>query len=103
ARYFVQVPAGADLDPATGTNADGIGDYNYDAISGVEYVIDISRPAGERIVLLRHPDGADVADDDRFVLALNDFRRTGSGGYPHVAQAPVLHTGDTDIRELLVA
>ncbi|MEE6280788.1 bifunctional metallophosphatase/5'-nucleotidase [Georgenia sunbinii] len=103
ARYFVQVAPGAELDPATGTNADGIGDYNYDAISGVEYVIDISRPAGERIVLLRHRDGIDVADDDRFVLALNDFRRTGSGGYPHVAQAPVLHTGDTDIRELLVA
>lgn len=103
ARYFVQVEPGATFDPATGTNADGIGDYNYDAISGVEYVIDISRPAGERIVLLRHPDGTEVADDDGFVLALNDFRRTGSGGYPHVAQAPVLSTGNTDIRELLIA
>lgn len=101
ARYFVQVEPGAEFDPATGTNAEGIGDYNYDVLSGVDYVIDVSRPAGERIVLLEHPDGTPVADDDRFVLALNDFRRTGAGGYPYVAAAPVLYEGETDIRDLL--
>ena len=48
ARYFNQVEAGAEFDPATGTNAvypdrpDGVPDYNYDVISGLDYYIDIS-------------------------------------------------------------
>ncbi|MEE6272483.1 5'-nucleotidase C-terminal domain-containing protein [Georgenia sp. MJ206] len=101
ARYFVEVEEGAEFDPATGTNADGIGDYNYDTLSGVHYAIDVSRPVGERITGFTHPDGTPVADDDRFVLALNNFRQTGAGGYPHVADAPVRYTGETDIRDLL--
>ncbi|MFC4555481.1 bifunctional metallophosphatase/5'-nucleotidase [Georgenia faecalis] len=101
ARYYAQVEEGAPFDPATGTNAEGIGDYNYDVLSGVHYAIDVSQPAGQRVTAFTHPDGTPVADDDRFVLALNNFRQTGAGGYPHVADAPVLYTGQDDIRDLL--
>lgn len=103
ARYFAQVERGGRFDPATGTNAEGIGDYSYDALSGVRYAIDLSQDPGSRITGLAHPDGTPVAADDRFVLALNNFRHTGAGGYPHVADAPTLYTGDVDIRELLTA
>ncbi len=101
ARYYTGVDSGASFDPATVTNAGGTPDYQYDIAAGVNYTIDISKPEGERITALQLLDGTPIADDDRFILALNNFRNTGSGGYPHVADAPVVYTGDTDIRALL--
>ncbi|MFC7403722.1 5'-nucleotidase C-terminal domain-containing protein [Georgenia alba] len=108
ARYFVQTDVGAEFDPESGTNAvyddrpEGVPDYNYDAISGLEYVIDVSRPVGERIVALSHPDGGEVADDDVFVMAINNYRQSGGGAFPHVADAPVVYDELLEIRQLLV-
>ncbi|PPH75141.1 MULTISPECIES: bifunctional UDP-sugar hydrolase/5'-nucleotidase [unclassified Rathayibacter] len=108
ARYFVQTAEGAVFDPETGTNAttedrpDGIPDYNYDAISGLDYVIDVSQPAGSRIRGLAHADGTPVADDDRFVMAVNNYRQSGGGAYPAVAQAPLVYDERLEIRQLLI-
>lgn len=88
ARYFRQVEPGADFDPAAVTNAEDTGagrdipDYNYDAITGVDYDINISRPLGERIENLRYADGTPVGEDDEFVLAINNYRQSGGGGFP---------------------
>ena len=108
ARYFVQVEEGAEFDPETGTNAvypdrpTGVPDYNYDAISGLDYTIDISKPVGERILGLSHPDGTPVAADDRFVLAVNNYRQSGGGAFPHVAAAPLVYDELQEIRQLLI-
>ncbi|GMA28268.1 bifunctional metallophosphatase/5'-nucleotidase [Arenivirga flava] len=108
ARYFVQTEEGADFDPATGTNAaypdrpEGVPDYNYDALSGVDYTIDVSREVGDRIQGLTHPDGTAVADDDEFVLAVNNYRQSGGGAFPHVADAPVVYDELQEIRQLLI-
>lgn len=108
ARYFVQTEVGAEFDPATGTNAvyddrpEGVPDYNYDAITGLDYVIDVSQPVGSRIVGLAHPDGTPVADDDVFVMAVNNYRQSGGGGFPHVAAAPVVYDERLEIRQLLI-
>ncbi|MFT3944382.1 MAG: 5'-nucleotidase C-terminal domain-containing protein [Ancrocorticia sp.] len=101
ARYYAHVDSGAEFDGAAITNAGGTPDYLYDMLAGVNYVIDVSRPLGERITKLQYPDGKLIGDDDRFILAVNDFRQTGAGGYPHVADAPVVYSGDADIRALL--
>ncbi|MFC7430056.1 MULTISPECIES: bifunctional metallophosphatase/5'-nucleotidase [unclassified Agrococcus] len=108
ARYFVQTEVGAEFDPETGTNAaypdrpEGVPDYNYDAITGLDYVIDVSQPVGSRIVGLAHPDGTPVADDDVFVMAVNNYRQSGGGGFPHVAAAPVVYDERLEIRQLLI-
>ncbi|WP_228760037.1 bifunctional UDP-sugar hydrolase/5'-nucleotidase [Pseudactinotalea sp. HY158] len=108
ASYFVQVPVGADFDPATGTNAptdhypDGMPDYAYDAIAGVDYYIDISQDVGERITDLRYPDGTPVGDDDTFILALNNYRQSGGAGFPHVADAEIVYDGQQQIRQMLI-
>jgi len=108
ARYFVQVAEGAVFDPATGTNAvypavpQGIPDYNYDAISGVDYVIDISKPVGSRIVSLAYADGSPIGDADPFVLAVNNYRQSGGGAYPAVAAAPLVYDERLEIRQLLI-
>lgn len=51
--------------------------YHFDVIHGINYVIDISRPPGERIVELRF-NGADVDAGQQFIVATNNYR-TGSG------------------------
>ncbi|PFG29999.1 bifunctional metallophosphatase/5'-nucleotidase [Paramicrobacterium agarici] len=108
ARYFVQTEPGAEFDPATGTNAvypdrpDGVPDYNYDVLTGLSYTIDISQPVGERILDLAHPDGTPVAADDTFVLAVNNYRQSGGGAFPNVADAPVVYDERLEIRQLLI-
>jgi len=50
--------------------------YNYDMFTGVDYEIDISKPAGERIVNLKM-DGKVVTDDQTIKLAVNNYRFGG--------------------------
>ncbi|HST07855.1 MAG TPA: 5'-nucleotidase C-terminal domain-containing protein, partial [Gemmatimonadaceae bacterium] len=54
--------------------------YNFDIVSGVDYVLDVSRPIGSRLTKLEYK-GRPVADTDSFTMALNNYRQTGGGGY----------------------
>jgi 2',3'-cyclic-nucleotide 2'-phosphodiesterase (5'-nucleotidase family) len=78
----------------------GVPGYNFDIVSGVEYTIDLSRPVGSRIVSLTR-NGRTVADEDSFSMALNNYRQSGGGGFAMIADAPLLLTGDTELRQLL--
>lgn len=75
--------------------------YNFDIVSGVDYVIDPSRPIGSRITRLDYK-GAPVRDTDSFTMALNNYRQTGGGGYAMLQGAPVVYTGNVEIRQLLI-
>ena len=79
----------------------GIPDYNYDQLSGVDYDIDVSKPVGSRIVGLSYA-GRPVADGDRFVVAVNNYRRGGGGGFPGISTAPVVYNEQKEIRQLLI-
>jgi len=50
--------------------------YNYDMFAGINYKIDISKPAGDRIVDLTFR-GKKVTDKQTFTLALNNYRYGG--------------------------
>ncbi|MFF2387233.1 bifunctional metallophosphatase/5'-nucleotidase [Agromyces sp. NPDC058104] len=107
AEYFKTVAPDAPVDPAAWTNAPTprsafTPDYNYDQFSGVEYTIDVSKPVGQRISPLSY-DGAPVADDQRFLVAVNNYRQSGGGGFPHIATAPVVYNAQVAIREAIVA
>ncbi|WP_328724945.1 bifunctional metallophosphatase/5'-nucleotidase [Streptomyces sp. NBC_00259] len=101
ARYYVQTPAGAPVDTAKLTNADGTPDYNYDAVSGLTYEIDIAKPAGSRIVNLSF-EGAPLDPAARFVLAVNNYRASGGGAFPHVAKAEQLWANSEEIRNTII-
>lgn len=50
--------------------------YNYDMFAGVKYQIDVSQPAGSRIVNLTFG-GKAIADDQVLKLAINNYRYSG--------------------------
>lgn len=106
ARYFVKVDAGATFNPETGTNASygggsAIPDYNYDALTGVTYSIDVSKPVGERIIGLSYQ-CAPVKDTDSFIMAINNYRMSGAGAASFVKDAPVVWNELLEIRQLLI-
>jgi len=75
--------------------------YNFDVVSGADYTIDLSRPAGSRITSLSVR-GRPVSDADTFTLALNNYRRSGGGGYAMLKDAPEVYAGTAEIRDLLI-
>ncbi|MFF6775031.1 bifunctional metallophosphatase/5'-nucleotidase [Streptomyces sp. NPDC012637] len=101
ARYYVQTAAGAPVDTAKLTNANGTPDYNYDAVSGLTYEIDIAKPAGSRIVNLSFQ-GEPLDPAARFVFAVNNYRANGGGAFPHVAAAPKLWSNSDEIRNTII-
>lgn len=101
AKYYHQVPAGTKVDTATLTNANSFWDYMYDVASGVDYEIDIAQAEGSRIKNLSY-NGSPVADDQVFVVAVNNYRANGGSGYPHIASAPIAYSSTNEIRQLMI-
>ncbi|MFS4095771.1 bifunctional metallophosphatase/5'-nucleotidase [Streptomyces sp. AF1A] len=101
AKYYHQVPSGTKVDTATLTNANSFWDYMYDTAAGVDYEIDIAQPEGSRIKNLSY-NGAPVADDQVFVVAVNNYRANGGSGYPHIASADIAYSSTNEIRQLMI-
>lgn len=100
ARYYrTLTPEGTA--PAGGLIDQSIAGYNFDLVSGADYVIDLTKPVGSRITTLTVK-GRPVQPTDSFTLAVNNYRQTGGGNYAMLAGAPVLYSKDTDIRQLLM-
>lgn len=102
ARYYVRTAVGAPVDPAKLTNAENTPDYNYDAVSGVTYDIDISKPVGSRIVNLSF-EGKAIDPAAQFVFAVNNYRASGGGNFPHVPGAKQLWANSEEIRNTIIA
>jgi len=74
---------------------------NCDTLAGADYVLDLSRPEGSRVVSLTRG-GRDVAGGDVVTVAINSYRASGGGGYPMWKSARrVSESGN--LRDLLAA
>jgi 2',3'-cyclic-nucleotide 2'-phosphodiesterase/3'-nucleotidase len=88
--------------PFTPGQVSGIGpSYNYDAVRGISYEIELSVPPGNRIRNLSYG-GQPIDPNAQFVFVLNNYRQNGGGDFPHVAAAPIVYDRALDIRDLLV-
>ncbi|MEU9362801.1 5'-nucleotidase C-terminal domain-containing protein [Streptomyces sp. NPDC048301] len=101
AKYYVQTAAGVPVDTSKLTNAENIPDYNYDVVSGVTYDVDIAKPVGSRIVGLSF-EGAPVDPAAQFVFAVNNYRASGGGNFPHVPGAKQLWANSDEIRNTII-
>ena len=54
--------------------------YNYDMVDGIDYVIKVSNPVGERIIEMKY-NGKDIKEDDVFTLSLSNYRAAGGGNF----------------------
>ena len=59
------------------------------------------RRPGRRIRNLTYG-GAPVDPDQPFVVAINNYRQSGGGGFPGVTTAPVLYNAQLEIRQLII-
>ena len=75
--------------------------YNFEIVTGADYVIDLSRPIGDRITGLAYK-GHAVRADESFTMALSNYRAGGAGGYFMLLGAPLVYDRQQDIRQLLI-
>jgi 2',3'-cyclic-nucleotide 2'-phosphodiesterase / 3'-nucleotidase len=101
AKYFKTWAVGQTID-LDNINDSNVPDYNYDVISGLDYDIDIAKPVGQRITRLVLP-GTDtpVPADAQFVVAVNNYRRSGGGNFPGIVKTQV-YNQQQEIRQLLI-
>ncbi|MFI5527922.1 bifunctional metallophosphatase/5'-nucleotidase [Kitasatospora sp. NPDC051853] len=101
AKYYNQLAAGAPVNLDTLTNAGNTPDYNYDALYGLSYDIDVAQPVGSRIVNLSY-EGKPVDPAAQFVLAVNNYRANGGGNFPHVAASTKVWANSDEIRNTMI-
>lgn len=99
ARYFVSCHGDTCATPPL-TNPQVLG-FNFDMAEGVDYVIDLTRPAGDRICNLTWK-GKPLAAGQKLRIAINNYRAAGSAGYSMFTGAPILWKSGEDIRDLMV-
>lgn len=55
--------------------------YNFSSAAGIDYVVDLTRPAGDRVTILGFSDGAPFLSEHNYQVAINSYRGNGGGGH----------------------
>ncbi|EIL97117.1 bifunctional metallophosphatase/5'-nucleotidase [Rhodanobacter thiooxydans] len=75
--------------------------YNFDQIQGgIHYVIDVSRPAGQRITTLTFQ-GKPVTPEQPFIVVTNNYRASGGGHFPGLDGSNIVLAAPDGTREIL--
>ncbi|PGX16588.1 bifunctional UDP-sugar hydrolase/5'-nucleotidase [Bacillus sp. AFS033286] len=74
--------------------------YNYDMWEGISYVLNISKPIGERVESLQHK-GTPLHMDGEYDVVMNNYRASGGGNFFMFQNKPVVKDIPTDMSELI--
>ena len=74
--------------------------YNYDMWEGIEYHLDISKPLGNRVTLLKYK-GEKLKLTDPFNIVVNNYRAGGGGNFIMYRGKQVKKEIQTDMTELI--
>ena len=75
--------------------------FNYDYFYGIEYTLDLTRPAGDRVTSLTR-EGRPVEEAQKLTLCMCDYRATGAGDFDFYRACPVVREIQTEISELML-
>lgn len=53
--------------------------FNFDSALGIDYEVDVTKPAGEKVKILQMTSGEPFSLDAEYKVALNSYRATGGG------------------------
>lgn len=74
--------------------------YLFDMFSGVDYKVDISKPAGERVTDIKFK-GQDLKTDDKLKLVINDYRYSVLKNEEIIKGEPISKTDPLSVREMI--
>lgn len=74
--------------------------YNYDMWEGIDYIIDISQPVGQRVVKLEY-EGSAIQEEQCFEVVMNNYRAGGGGNYLMFKNKQVIREIQFDMSELI--
>jgi 2',3'-cyclic-nucleotide 2'-phosphodiesterase/3'-nucleotidase len=72
--------------------------YNFDSAAGIDYTVDVSKPAGSRITIKGFSDGRAFDKKGLYKVAVNSYRGSGGGG--HLTRGAGLSPEDIEKRLL---
>jgi 2',3'-cyclic-nucleotide 2'-phosphodiesterase/3'-nucleotidase len=55
--------------------------YNYSSAAGINYTVDVSKPAGDKVNIVELTDGTTFDFDKTYNVAINSYRGSGGGGH----------------------
>ena len=84
--------------------------YNFSSAAGIDYVVDLTRPVGERISIQQFSDGTSFDENEQYEVAINSYRGNGGGGHltsgagipPEELEGRILWSTDIDLRYYLM-
>lgn len=75
--------------------------YNYDYFYGLEVTMDVRRPLGDRVISMKYQ-GQELEEDRQLTLCMNNYRATGTGGYPLYAECELVKDQPTEISQMII-
>lgn len=55
--------------------------FNFESAEGINYIVDVSKPKGEKIKILSMTNGEAFDMDKKYLVAVNSYRGCGGGGH----------------------
>jgi len=55
--------------------------YNFDSAAGIDYTVDVTKPAGSRVHITGMSDGKPFLKNKIYKVAVNSYRGNGGGGH----------------------
>ncbi len=72
--------------------------YNFSSAAGINYVVDVSKPEGEKVTITSMADGSKFDLDKNYKVAVNSYRGNGGGG--HLTEGAKIHKDELSKRIL---
>ena len=53
--------------------------FNFDSALGIDYLVDVTKPDGEKVIIQRMSNGEPFVEDKWYTVAMNSYRGNGGG------------------------